>query len=770
MSKRFVFPVLAALAALPGAAHAQAPSRTEDDEIVVSVERPRGSVPGDIPPESTLSGADVRAYGATSIFQILGALAPQTGSASIRGGGQPIVLVNGRRISGLQEIRDLPPDVISRVDVFDEQLSLQYGYSAEQRVVNLVLEKTYDAQSIEASGGVADGDARANTRFDVRTTQIDEGNRFAAGLTREDESAVSELERGIAPPTSGPDARYARTLAPETGEWRANATLSRALSERVTGNASLRVEQENQRDLLGLDGAFAPRPRTTETHNVRAVAGLDGAQDGWQWTTTATADVTRQNSLTVDSLAPSRSESEQRLYDVTANANGATIDLPSGVVRASLRLGVEHREIDSFSADRFGRRGVDLERTTPSGRATLSAPITSRRREFGEAFGDISVNATASFADPSDVAALNSLGYGASWSPVRPLRFTLQAENSEAAATLQQLGDPLFVTPDVTFFDSVLGQSVRVTRTTGGNPALVSEEREDLTFNASFSPPQVQGLSLQASWARNDSTNVAVALPTALTETQLAFPGRFQRDGSGTLVAVDSRPINLAERNIESVRVGFSYSRSIGGQRPPGGQARGAETAPRRGPPTDAAPGQAADGPPSPAEQRAGLGGGGRAGGRWNVSVFYRTRLMDDAVLAQGQAPIDLLDRGGLEGRGDTASAIEFEGGLFSRGLGLRFSGGWTDGFELPVATGGALDFSDRWTLNARLFVNVDARPGLLRAAPLLKGGRIGLSIDNLTDSFVEVRDATGATPTAYQEGYQNPLGRVVQVSFRKQF
>ena len=28
----------------------------------------------------------------------------------------------------------------------------------------------------------------------------------------------------------------------------------------------------------------------------------------------------------------------------------------------------------------------------------------------------------------------------------------------------------------------------------------------------------------------------------------------------------------------------------------------------------------------------------------------------------------------------------------------------------------------------------------------------------------------TGVTPVAYQDGYQNPLGRVVQLSFRKQF
>jgi len=146
MDHRSLATLVAALAVAPNA-FAQAPSRTED-EIVVTVERPRGSVPGDVTPEATFSAQDVRSYGASNIFQILSAIAPQTGSASIRGGGMPIVLVNGRRISGFQEIRDLPPDVISRVEVFDEQLSLQYGYSPDQRVVNLVLEKTFSAAAL----------------------------------------------------------------------------------------------------------------------------------------------------------------------------------------------------------------------------------------------------------------------------------------------------------------------------------------------------------------------------------------------------------------------------------------------------------------------------------------------------------------------------------------------------------------------------------------------------------------------------------------------
>ncbi len=760
MPKRCLTPFLAALAVAPTAL---AQTNTETDEIVVNAER-RGSVASDIPPESTFSAADVRSYGATSVFQILAAIAPQTGSASVRGGGFPIVLVNGRRISGLQEIRDLPADAISRVEVFDEQLSLQYGYSPDQRVVNLVLERRYAASSAEAGAGVADTDARSNARIEGGSTEIDGGDRRALSAAYETASSITELERGIAAPSSGPDEREFRTLAPESSTWRASATFARALSEQVTGNINLRLDSSEQESLLGRDSFSALRERESENQTVRGVAGLDGSYAGWQWTATATADFSRQESATTDTLAPSRTQSEQTLFDATGNISGIPFDLPGGPLRTAFRAGVEQRTIESSSSS---AAPADLERTTPSARFTLTVPITSRRHEFGEAFGDFSLNATASWGEPSDFEALSSTGFGGAWSPMRTLRFSLQSEHSEAAPSLQQLGDPSLTTPGVTFFDVGSGATVIIDRTSGGNPALRVEERDDLVFNTTLSLSRAFNLSF--SWARNESSNAIAALPIGLPETEAAFPSRFTRDLGGTLIAVDARPINLAQRDIESIRWGFSYSHAIGQQ--PAAEAGGRRS---DGPPhSDAAAEATEDRTSAPensaVERRPELGGGQRAGaGRWNVSVFHRQRLMDEVVLAPGQTPIDLLDRGGLDGGGEPASSIEFEGGVFYRGFGLRLNGGWRDGYVIPVASGGELDFSDRWTINARAFVNFDSRPELIADAPWLRGVRLSLIADNLTDSVVEVRDSAGLTPSAYQEGYLTPLGRVVQISLRK--
>ena len=54
-------------------------------EILVLGTRLKGSVETDIPPTDTLSEADITAVGASSVADILAAIAPQTGSGRGRG-------------------------------------------------------------------------------------------------------------------------------------------------------------------------------------------------------------------------------------------------------------------------------------------------------------------------------------------------------------------------------------------------------------------------------------------------------------------------------------------------------------------------------------------------------------------------------------------------------------------------------------------------------------------------------------------------------------
>ena len=139
------------------------PVEGEAEAIVVTGTRLRGQVDSDIPPEVQLSERDVQAYGAGSISELLDALEPMTRSARGRSGGRPVILVNGRRISGFSEVRSLPPEAIERVDILPEEVALRYGYRADQRVVNFVLKENYNARTTEIDGGLATAGGRSGS-------------------------------------------------------------------------------------------------------------------------------------------------------------------------------------------------------------------------------------------------------------------------------------------------------------------------------------------------------------------------------------------------------------------------------------------------------------------------------------------------------------------------------------------------------------------------------------------------------------------------------
>ena len=101
---------------------------TEVEAITITASgKPFGAVLGDIPPEETFSAADVRAFGVSSMEDLLTELTPQTTSGL---GGAPVLLLNGRRISGPGEMRDIPTEAIQRVEILPEEVALKYGYTA----------------------------------------------------------------------------------------------------------------------------------------------------------------------------------------------------------------------------------------------------------------------------------------------------------------------------------------------------------------------------------------------------------------------------------------------------------------------------------------------------------------------------------------------------------------------------------------------------------------------------------------------------------------
>jgi iron complex outermembrane receptor protein len=119
---------------------------------------------GDIKPDLQLTPEDVAAYGVSTITDLIDQLNPEIGGNSGRGGEGPAILINGRRISGFNEVRNIPTEAIQRVDILPEEAALTYGFSANQRVVNIVLKSSFGAQMVDLGGGPASPAAEPPTR------------------------------------------------------------------------------------------------------------------------------------------------------------------------------------------------------------------------------------------------------------------------------------------------------------------------------------------------------------------------------------------------------------------------------------------------------------------------------------------------------------------------------------------------------------------------------------------------------------------------------
>jgi len=191
---------LACTPALGAEAPAPAPAETPKTvgEVVVRPEvAAKGNVVGDIKPDLQLKEQDVQAYGVSTITELLDELAPLTNSGAGRGGEGPAVLVNGRRISSLNEIRNIPTEAILRVDILPEEAALTYGFTANQRVVNIVLKDHVGADLLAASGGAATEGGAAAGQGEIGRTRISGDQRFNIDLKYNRASALTEAERNL---------------------------------------------------------------------------------------------------------------------------------------------------------------------------------------------------------------------------------------------------------------------------------------------------------------------------------------------------------------------------------------------------------------------------------------------------------------------------------------------------------------------------------------------------------------------------------------------
>ena len=166
-------------------------------------------------------------------------------------------------------------------------------------------------------------------------------------------------------------------------------------------------------------------------------------------------------------------------------------------------------------------------------------------------------------------------------------------------------------------------------------------------------------------------------------------------------------------------------------------------------------------------------GGGQGSAGRWFINLQYTHELENTLLIAQGLPLLDLLDGDALSGGGQARHSVSARAGLFYKGFGLISFANYTGSSRLEgsgLAGSTDLEFSDLATFNLRAFVDLGQQASLIEAVPLLNKTRIGIGVDNVFDARQRVTDDTGAVPLRYQPFLIDPVGRSIEIEFRKLF
>jgi hypothetical protein len=691
-------------------------SPDDENQIVVIADALRGAVDAPQPPIVELNEQDIASYGASSLADLVSQLSTETGSGRGRGGGRPVFLINGLRVSSFREMQSYPPEAIKTVQVLAEEVAQRYGFSPDQRVINFILKDNFSSRGVELEYGQPFDGGTSNQGFDGTLLNIAGKNRLNFDLKLDHTTPLTEAERQIVQTTvptlaTDPDPAAFRTLVSKssnyqlTGNWThgigdagaaltLNGTAQRNDNLSFSGLNTVFLTDPNDVTALRSFGTDFPLARRTRTDTFSFGSTLNAHAGDWQLTGTVDAshadstskidrradtadlvDAARAGTLALDAplagvVYPGFDTAESKSDSASAKftAMGHPIPVPAGDVSVTLDAGFDWDRIDSSDTRNLGLP-TKLTRGNLNGGVNVSVPIASRRDDVLAFLGDVTANFSGGLDHLSDFGTLSNWSAGLNWGITEKLNAQASYIVRDAAPGLSQLGAPSIVNFNVPVYDFTTGQTVLANITTGGNPDLKRETQHDLKLGLSYQLPFFQRSGIQVEYFRNRSNDVTASFPVLTPEIEAAFPGRVERDPFGNLVAIDQRPVTFYKENSSRLRIGINISGRIGGQREgEGGRGGGGGGGFAAGgpPPGDGAPPPGGPPPGGGGFFFGGPGGGqgGAGGGNFNPQAFaeFRQQLCatDGAQPDMSKLPEQMRTRlTGPDGKPDPARMKE---------------------------------------------------------------------------------------------------------------
>lgn len=716
------------------AADTPAPPPAVATEIVVT--SPRGQASGGIDPLLEISPSELDSYGVDTLSDLVDALRPLTRSS--RSDQTAVVLINGH-LAGQTEFDNLPREAVERVEVLPESVALQYGFSENQRVLNFILKAHYRSVPMRfTESGATEGGDQAVIAEASRVHLEDEA-RVTLFASYKDTAWLRESDRGI----DLPDSAY-RTLQPDTRDTKIAGTVSRSLlGVSASAEASFDVLSTDSLQGLGVDpagGGTAPAQVLTAdapTRTARIATQLTGQIDDFVWGATAyyTHIAARSSSGTgvdaADAVIVDRTKSALNTGNLQLSLSGRVATLPAGPLIANGKISIQYQGFDTRNATPgLPEATSNLVRTTRSANLNASIPIASRERGVLPALRDLSATLNATLDDVSDFGALASTSIGLDWHPLEKLHLDVIYTDHRAAPTVLQLRAPPVYTANVELYDYLASQTSYVTEVTGGNDTLAATDTRQASVGVSIGPFAGK-TEFIAHYEQSRISDAIGALPSTTAAVQAAFPERFVRDGTGTLIEVDDRWVNLVRERSDDLKWGFNVWIPLGDSTP--------HSMPNR----------------------------------VEFSLFDTWYLHDTTLIRSGVPVLDLLDGAPSDVTGgQPRHKVEFHTLVHQNGFGILLAAAWRSATVVDsgsATTPEPINFSALGTADLRLFGDLEHLP-FTQGHDWAKGARIALAVTNLFDRRQAVRNEDGSTPAAFEPGYLDPPGRVIALTLRKVF
>jgi len=762
----------------------------DPDAIVVTARR-RGQA--DVGAETELNEDEIGAYGARSIGELLVDIAPLIDPK----GDAPAVLVNGKRIGSPAEITDYPPEALAGVAILPPEAAARYGYPSGQRVVNLELKEKYASWDANAGVTVPTAGGRRSAQLAAGRTAIDGDNRWNAQISLADDTVLLKSARSLPvrddllallPTLEGGDGIDPNRFESVTGAARSvdvNVGLNRPLGDFALA-LSVNAGANSGAQLIGMPigsvvlrpGPSPPTPgqaavRLTRLLGDRALrsrqqsetfgasATVSGPVRGWQASLSFFYSHSGTNNIydrgydvsgvqrLIDAGDPSfdpygpwpmtplvsdRTRFRTDSLAATFNASNSLVQLPAGPLYGSVTVNARRtwsiftsQSTDGVQRDRLDSNQVD-------GRWSLSIPVASRAQHGLALLGDLGLDLSAEAGIATATRMRRKWDAAIRWSPFAflDLRGTVGQENAEPS--FDQLYGPR-IEVVTRLFDFAAQDYVQPIRIFGGNPDLTGGRIRTLALSAMIRPLGGDLATVNIAYRRQTSRGGIMPFPILTPDVEAAFPDRVTREAGGRLVAIDSRPVNIAQDRTRTLTSGLTLRYT---ERP-----------------------------------RISGGGPSRSDGfrPWtlSLSVSHNWQLGSETIV---RPDLPILDR--LRGSGQPRHTVALGLVIGRDGLGATLNGNWSSGARVrPEGMAGEViefRYAPSAVFNLGLFVEperwIDVPDQQNRASPF----RISLDIQNVLRGYRKVVVSDGTVPVGFTRDEIDPVGRTVRLSIRKQF